>query len=63
MEINLTLSNETIKDILLQCGFPATEENIGRIDYSCLTDMLYTDLFENLVHLIQTYGSEQLNAK
>lgn len=60
MEINLTLSNETIEDILLQCGYPATKENIERIDYVCLTDMLYSDLFENLVHLIQTYGSEQL---
>ncbi|MGG1338493.1 hypothetical protein ABE196_18895 [Bacillus subtilis] len=60
MEINLTLSNETIKDILLQCGYPATMENIERVDYDCLTDMLYSDLFENLVYLIQTYGSEQL---
>lgn len=60
MEINLTLSNETIEDILLQCGYPATKENIERIDYVCLADMLYSDLFENLVHLIQTYGSEQL---
>ncbi|MES5398267.1 hypothetical protein ABU952_19430 [Bacillus amyloliquefaciens] len=60
MEINLTLSNETIKETLLQCGFPATKENIDGIDYSCLIDMLYSDLFENLSHLIQTYGSEQL---
>lgn len=60
LEINLTLSNKTIKAILLQCGYPATKENIERIDYVCLTDMLYSDLFENLVHLIQTYGSEQL---
>ncbi|MFT3657320.1 hypothetical protein DALLNEIH_03778 [Bacillus sp. B01(2024)] len=60
MEIKLTLRNETVKDILLQCGFPATKENIESIDYSCLTDMLYSDLYENLVHLIQTYGSEQL---